>query len=130
MSEPNGTEARIAAGRGVYARNFGVRDEQAEDMLAERAGARYAREALLAAGGPGWNGSDLSDRDRAIAVIAALVSQHVTDERLLTYVRAARSAGVTDQGLEELMILLTAYMGQPAPSAAIAAIRASADGDR
>lgn len=130
MTGPDDIEARIAAGRAVYARNIGIAEGQVEDMLSCRAGARYAREALLAAGGPGWHGPDLSDRDRTIAVIAALVSQHVTDERLLTYVHTAHRAGVTEQGLEELMILLTAYIGQPASSAAMAAIRADVHGGR
>ncbi|GAA2050947.1 carboxymuconolactone decarboxylase family protein [Leifsonia soli] len=122
-------DQRVAAGRAVYARNLGVTPEEAERVLSDRAGEQYANEAFVAAGGPGWNGTDLTDRDRTIAVIAALVGQHVTDQRLTTYLDGARSAGVTDQGLAELMVLLTAYLGQPAPSAAMAAIRATAEQD-
>jgi 4-carboxymuconolactone decarboxylase len=123
---PYDTVGRIDAGRAVYARNFGVTPDQAETMLADRAGAQYAHETFLAAGGPGWNGRDLTDRDRTIAVIAALVGQHVTDERLVTYLDGARHAGVSEQGLAELMVLLTAYLGQPAPSVAMSTIRATA----
>ncbi|WP_419817597.1 hypothetical protein [Glaciibacter flavus] len=119
-------EDRLAAGRAVYARNIGVTENQAEALLSERAGEQYTREAFLAAGGPGWHGDDLTDRDRNIAVIAALVGQHVTDERLVTYLHAARSAGVTERGLADLMVLLTAYLGQPAPSLAMATILTTA----
>mgnify|MGYP001108261938 CR=1 FL=1 len=119
-------EDRITAGRVVYARNFGVSPDEADSLMSERAGAQYAREAFLAAGGPGWHGDSLSDRDRAIAVIAALVGQHVTDQRLITYLDAARKSGVTEEGLAELMVLLTAYQGQPAPSAAMHVVRTTA----
>ncbi|MGX5682605.1 carboxymuconolactone decarboxylase family protein [Schumannella luteola] len=117
---------RVAAGRAVYARNLGVSPEQAEALLTERAGAQYAHEAFLAAGGPGWQGTELTNRDRTIAVIAALVGQHVTDQRLITYLDGARASGVSEQGLAELMVLLTAYLGQPAPSAAMNTIRTTA----
>lgn len=116
---------RFDAGRAVYARNFGVSDGRAEEILTERAGAQYAREAFLAAGGPGWNGAGLTDRDRSIAVIAALVGQHVTDGRLITYLTAARAAGVSEEGLADLMVLLTAYLGQPAASVAMATVLAT-----
>lgn len=122
MSTNPNDDNRANAGRAVYARNFGVSEDTAEAMLVERAGAQYAREALLAAGGPGWNGVGLTNRDRSIAVIAALVSQHVTDQRLITYLNAARTAGVTEEGLGDLMVLLTAYLGQPAPSVAMATV--------
>jgi 4-carboxymuconolactone decarboxylase len=117
---------RIAAGRAVYARNFGVSPEEAEELMTRRAGSPYAHEAFLAAGGPGWQGTALTDRDRTVAVIAALVSQHVTDQRLVTYLDGARRAGVSEDGLAELMVLLTAYLGQPAPSAAMHVIRTTA----
>jgi len=44
---------RAQLGRGVYARNFGVHDARAEQLMIERAGARYVAEAYKAAGGPG-----------------------------------------------------------------------------
>ncbi|MFI7434298.1 carboxymuconolactone decarboxylase family protein [Micromonospora haikouensis] len=117
---------RITAGRAVYARNLGVPEDEAESMLTARAGAQYAREAFLAAGGPGWSGTELTDRDRSVAVIAALVGQHVVDARLTTYLNAARAAGVTEEGLAELMVLLTAYLGQPAASVAMATVLSTA----
>lgn len=123
-------DERFAAGRAVYARNLGVDAAAAEALLTERAGAQYAREAFLAAGGPGWNGAGLTNRDRSVAVIAALVGQHVTDDRLVTYLTAARTAGVSEQGLADLMVLLTAYVGQPAASAAMATVLATAPSQR
>ncbi|WP_199509682.1 carboxymuconolactone decarboxylase family protein [Nucisporomicrobium flavum] len=126
MNASDTMAGRIAAGRAVYARNLGVPEDEAQRMLQARAGAQYAREAFLAAGGPGWSGTDLTDRDRSIAVIAALVGHHVVDARLTPYLNAARAAGVTEEGLAELMVLLTAYLGQPAASAAMAAALSTA----
>jgi 4-carboxymuconolactone decarboxylase len=48
---------RTAAGRAVYARNFGVDHVEAERLLTERVGADFAREVLEAVGGPGWQPS-------------------------------------------------------------------------
>jgi 4-carboxymuconolactone decarboxylase len=109
----------------VYARNFGVDDETAERLMTERAGAAYVAEAYEAAGGPGWHGAALTDRDRSIAVIAALVAGDVSDERLDVYLGLARRHGVDDDGLTQLMVLLTAYIGQPYPSAAMRAVHRS-----
>ncbi|MFI5898113.1 hypothetical protein ACIA5D_49335 [Actinoplanes sp. NPDC051513] len=78
---PYGMSDRAAAGREVYARNFAVDSAQAERIMTERAGAVFTREAFEAAGGPGWQSTALTDRDRAIA---ALVAQNVTDQRLTT----------------------------------------------
>jgi 4-carboxymuconolactone decarboxylase len=126
MSDISELSDRLGRGRTVYARNLGVTPDEAEELLTERAGAQYAHEAFLAAGGPGWNGTGLTDRDRNIAVVAALVGQHVTDQRLITYLNGARRAGVSEEGLADLMVLLTAYLGQPAPSVAMTTIRATA----
>ena len=67
------------------------------------------------------------DRDRSIAVIAALVAQNATDERLTAYLSLARRNGVDEQGLTALMILLTAYIGQPFTSVAMQTVRRSAN---
>jgi 4-carboxymuconolactone decarboxylase len=118
---------RIAAGRAVYARNLGVDHAEAERVLTERVGADFAREVFEAAGGLGWQSTALTDRDRSIAIIAALVCQNVTGQRLLTYLSLARRNGVDQQGLTALMVLLTAYVGQPYTSLAMEAVRRSAD---
>ena len=119
--------ARAAAGREVYARNFGMVPAEAERVMNEHAGAAYTREAFEAAGGPGWQGRNLTDRDRSIAVITALVAQNVTDHRLSVYLSLARRTGLDEEALTELMVLLTAYLGQPYTSLAMEAVRRSAD---
>ena len=121
---PYGMSDRAAAGREVYARNFGVEPAEAERIMTERAGAVFTREAFEAAGGAGWQSTALTDRDRAIAVIAALVAQNVTDQRLTTYLSVARRNGVDSEGLAALMVLLTAYVGQPYTSLAMEAVHA------
>ena len=115
--------ARAAAGREVYARNFAVVPAEAERLMTERAGAAFTREAFEAAGGPGWQGGHLTDRDRSIAIITALVAQNVTDVRLTTYLALARRSGLDEEALTELMVLLTAYLGQPYTSLAMEAVR-------
>jgi 4-carboxymuconolactone decarboxylase len=120
---------RIAAGRAVYARNFGVTEAEAEQILTSRVGADFTKETFSAAGGPGWQSQSLTDRDRSIAIIAALVAQNVTDERLITYLRLARRNGVDEHGLSTRMVLLTAYIGQPYTSVAMQAVRRSAGTD-
>jgi len=117
---------RIAAGRAVYARNFGVPEAEAERILTSRVGADFTRETFSAAGGMGWQSESLTDRDRSVAVVAALVAQNVTDERLITYLTLAHRNGVDERGLATLMVLLTAYIGQPYTSAAMQAVRRSA----
>jgi 4-carboxymuconolactone decarboxylase len=115
-------DGRIARGRATYARLFGVDEAAAASNLTQRAGPQYAAEAMLAAGGPGWHGTNLTDRERSVAVIAALVAHHVTDQRLETYLGFARRSGITEEGLADLMALLTNYLGQPAPSVAMSVV--------
>lgn len=124
---PHEISDRAAAGREVYARNLGVDPADAEQIMTDRAGAVFVREAFEAAGGPGWHSTALTDRDRGIAVIAALVAQNVTDQRLSTYLSMARRNGVDTDGLTALMVLLTAYVGQPYTSLAMEAVQRSAD---
>jgi 4-carboxymuconolactone decarboxylase len=117
---------RSTAGRAVFARNLGVDEAEAERLMVERAGEDYVLEVFEAAGGLGWQSPALTERDRSIAVIAALVSQGVTDERLSVYLSLARREGVEEQGLTALVVLLTAYVGQPRGSLAMAAVRRTA----
>ena len=124
---PTSVADRIAAGRAVYARNLGMDGAAAEAAMTDRAGAAYVQEVHLAAGGPGWQSSALTDRDRAVAVIAALVGQGVTDQRLEVYLSLARRTGLDEDGLSALMVLLAAYLGQPHTSMAMAAVRRTAE---
>jgi 4-carboxymuconolactone decarboxylase len=114
---------RVARGRATYARNLGMGEEEAEAQMSAVAGLTFTAEAYLAAGGPAWQSSALTDRDRSLAIIAALVGQHVTDDRLELYLAIARRNGVEDEGLEALMVLLASYLGQPATSRGAAAVR-------
>jgi 4-carboxymuconolactone decarboxylase len=115
--------ARARAGRARYALNFGVDEATAQRLMTERAGPEYTAEAYEAAGGPGWQGTALTDRDRSVAVVSALVTSHILDDRLDVYLNLARRNGIDEDGLTQLMILLTAYVGQPLPSAAMGAVR-------
>lgn len=121
------TTDRTATGRAVYARNFEVDEAEAERLLTERVGAGFAREAFEAAGGIGWQSTALTDRDRSIAVIAALVGQNVTDQRLSTYLSLARRNGLDQQSLTALMVLLAAYVGQPYASVAMETVHRTTD---
>lgn len=121
---------RAAAGRATYARNFGVDETEAHRRVAERAGADFAVEVFEAAGGLAWQSPALTDRDRSIAVIAAMVSQNVTDDRLETYLSLARRNQVDEHGLTALMALLANYVGQPSTSVAMATVRRSATSDQ
>lgn len=116
---------RVSMGRAVHARNFDVREDQAEALMVARAGSVFTEEAFHAAGGVGWQTPARTDRDRAVAVIAALVGQGVADDRLTVYLDLARRNGVDDEGLGALMVLLAAYLGQPSTSSAMGAVQRS-----
>lgn len=126
MSVMDAEAARAARGRATYASNLGVSEAEAEQRMSAVAGPIFTREAYLAAGGPAWQSTALTDRDRSLAVIAALVGQHVTDDRLEPYLALARRHGVEEDGLEALMVLLASYVGQPAGSRGAAAVRRTA----
>lgn len=68
---PHEISDRAAAGREVYARNLGVDAVDAEQIMTDRAGAVFVREAFEAAGGPGWQSTALTNRDRSIAALVA-----------------------------------------------------------
>ena len=126
MSAAETVPDRVARGRRVFARNLGLDESGAEAVMSGLAGHSFVTEAYLAAGGPGWHVPDLTDRDRALVVIAALVGQHVTDDRLEPYLALARDQGVSEPGLDAVMILMSSYVGQPAASRGAAAVRRSA----
>lgn len=58
-------------------------------------------------------------------MISALVAGGVVDERVDVYLGVARRNGLDDAGLTQLMILLTAYVGQPHASSGMHAVRRS-----
>ena len=126
----NDLSDRAAAGRQVYARNFGVSPAEVERLMTQHAGTVFTREAYEAAGGPGWQSPALTDRDRSIAVIAVLVAQNVTGQRLSTYLSLARRNGLDLEGLTALMVLLGSYVGQPYASFGMEAVQRSATVDQ
>lgn len=74
-------------------------------------------------------GDALNVRDRSVAVITALVTQQVVDDRLTPYLGIVRRSGVTEEELETLMMLLAFYLGQPVTSlGAAAALRTRSKG--
>ncbi len=87
--------------------------------LATRAGAAFADDALLAAGGDAWSHPGLTDRDRSIAIITALTAQGVTGDRLTTHLQRAQDEGLDVDALTGLTILLAGYLGYPKASLAM-----------
>jgi 4-carboxymuconolactone decarboxylase len=121
----NGTTDRIVKGRAVYARNFGVTEAKAEALMTERAGREFTgsiqrrRRQRLAEHSP--------DRPRPQHRRHRRTRKsNVTDERLTTYLAVARRNGVDERGLTALMVLLTAYIGQPFTSLAMETVQRTA----
>ncbi len=112
-------DARRARGAAVYARTLGVPATESAAALATRAGAAFADEALLAAGGEAWSHPGLTDRDRSIAIITALTAQGVTGDRLTTHLQRAQDEGLDVDALTGLTILLASYLGYPKASLAM-----------
>lgn len=115
--------SRRRRGLAVYARQFGVSEEEAERLFVERFGARMAEEAFEAQGGGAWDADALSLRDRSLIVIASLVTQGGADARLRSHVRWALEHGATREELEALVTLLALYAGYPRASTGMEVIR-------
>jgi 4-carboxymuconolactone decarboxylase len=115
--------SRRARGIAVYASQFGVSAQEAEQLFVERFGARMAEEAFAAQGGDAWADEPLSLRDRSLLVIAALITQGGAEERLRPHVRWALEHGATPGELDALASLLTVYAGFPRASVGMEVIR-------
>ncbi|GAA0798703.1 hypothetical protein [Spirilliplanes yamanashiensis] len=109
---------RTARGVAVYAETFGVPPADLPGVFAGRVGERFAREAVLAAGGPAWNDPALDDRSRSVAVVTALICAGVRGDRLTAHLRRAVRAGLDQPALEVLTVLLSLYVGQARTSPA------------
>lgn len=103
-------DERRERGLAAYASQFGIPVEDVEAAFAERFGARFAEEAVNAAGGA-WSDDVLSLRDRSLLVVAALVTLGGADERLRGHVRWAVEHGATRAELEAAVTLLAVYAG-------------------
>ncbi|MBC7988833.1 MAG: carboxymuconolactone decarboxylase family protein [Luteimonas sp.] len=107
----------------IYAESFGVNEADLLPEFISRVGNLYAEEAILAAGGPAWSDPNLTDRDRSIAILSALICEGVLGERLDTHLERAVRNGVNHQALEVLLVLLALYAGQARTSVAAEAIQ-------
>ncbi|ANZ41475.1 hypothetical protein BBK82_41500 [Lentzea guizhouensis] len=110
--------ARTERGVAVYAETFGVSAAELPDLFSDRVGARFAAEAILAAGGPAWHDPALDDRSRSIAILTALICVGVRGDRLTTHLARAVRAGLDQPALEVLTVLLSLYVGQARTSVA------------
>ena len=60
-----------------------------------------------------WSRPQLSDRDRAVAVIAALTAQGGLEKELASHVTMSRKNGLSREDIAEVILLMTAYVGFP-----------------
>lgn len=111
-------------GIAVYASQFGIPEDTVLATLTERFGARFALEAIEAAGGSAWVEDCLSLRDRSLLVLAALAAQGGVEERMRGHVRWAVDHGATRDELEAMVTLLANDIGSPKASVAMEVIRA------
>lgn len=119
MTDGPGPERRREQGLAAFAKILDVAvGEVAADMTA-RVGTVFTEEALSSAGGAAWSPSTLTDRERDVAIITALVCQGVTGERLTNHLLLAHRHGLDEQGLTALMVLLANYAGYPRASTAM-----------
>jgi 4-carboxymuconolactone decarboxylase len=117
---------RWEGGLDAYASQFGIDRSEVAARFAEAFGARFAEEAINAAGGA-WPDDCLSLRDRSLIVIAALITQGGVDDRLRGHVRWAVEHGSNREELEALTTLLAVYVGYPRASVAMEILRAELD---
>lgn len=114
---------RHVRGMKIYAESFGVDEADLLPAFTHRVGSIFAEEAILAAGGPAWSDPSLTDRDRSIAILTALICQGILGERLNTHLERAIRNGVDQRALEVMTVLLALYAGQARTSLAAEAIQ-------
>jgi len=102
----------------VYANILGAPEEDTPRLFGELVGATFADEVFEAGGGAAWQHPALTPRDRSIAIITALVCQGVADKRLRAHIRLGRRAGLDEESLVVLALLLASYAGYPRASIA------------
>jgi 4-carboxymuconolactone decarboxylase len=66
-----------------------------------------------------WERTELSKRDRSLITVAALIAGGNT-EQLTAHLSRARDSGLTETGLQEVIIHLAFYAGWPRAMSAIA----------
>jgi 4-carboxymuconolactone decarboxylase len=117
---------RRARGLEAYASQFQMAPEEVAERMTETFGARFAEEAISAAGGA-WPDDALSLRDRSLIVVAALITQGGVSQRLRTHVRWAIDHGATREELEAVTTLLGVYAGFPRASVGMEIVRDELD---
>jgi 4-carboxymuconolactone decarboxylase len=117
---------RWQRGLDAYASQFGIDRGEVPTRFAERFGARFAEEAINAAGGA-WPDDALSLRDRSLIVVATLIAQGGVEERLRGHVRWAIEHGSTREELEAVVALLAVYVGYPRASVGMETVRDELD---
>lgn len=115
-------DERYERGLDAYASQFGLPRDEVRPWFDEHFGARFAEEAVNAAGGA-WPDDALSLRDRSLVVLAALVAQGGVDARLRSHVRWALEHDLDREQLEALVTLLAVYVGYPKASVAMEIVR-------
>ena len=115
-------DERYERGLDAYASQLGLARDEVRPWFEERFGARFAEEAVNAAGGA-WPDDCLSLRDRSLVVLAALVAQGGVDARLRSHVRWALEHDLDRDQLEALVTLLAVYVGYPKASVAMEIVR-------
>lgn len=116
-------DERTQRGLEAYASQLHLELDEVRPWFVSRFGARFAEEAINAAGGA-WNDDELSLRERSLVVVAALIAQGGVEERLRGHVRWAVDHGVTAEQLEALVALLAVYVGYPRASIGMEIVRA------
>jgi 4-carboxymuconolactone decarboxylase len=110
-------------GVAVLAAQFGVSEEDLPAFMAARFGERLA-DGAVAAGSTAWaDDSPLTNRERSLLVLAALVTQGGVDARLRAHFRLALQNGITRDELDAAVAFLAVYVGYPRASVAMEALR-------
>ena len=117
------SNSKFERGAAIYGRLMGLPQDQVPTAMAERVGGDFVTEVLTHAGGLGWSSPALTDRDRAVATITALVALGIGSDRLASHGVFAQRAGLTEEALTALMDLLSHYLGYPRASTALEVIR-------
>lgn len=123
------TDDRRDRGLIAYSKIFEVVPSEVLDAFDTVVGRDFAEEALHAAGGQLWWSPALTDRDRSVAIVTALVCQGISGDRLSTHLRLARQHGMDSAALTALMIVLATYAGYAHASQGMEAVHRSTQAD-
>ena len=86
----------------VYAAQFGISADEAEQRIVETFGARFAEELFAAAGGSAWDDAPLTRRDRSLVVVRCWRARR---PRRPVRTRRALENGATPDELEAVVAL-------------------------